>query len=140
MEQDLKAAGPELRMAGNSVRRYRHACSGIKGDPNKAAWLPNEALAKIWMEYARTGTVSDSRAPPAPFNVRDESNDANHGNEITWEAEADIVSEFGGFMVLRDGRGIAKVQRNLRKRCMDAHFRGSHTTTRRRTAPSDEPR
>jgi len=35
--------------------------------------------------------------------------DANHGNEITWEAEADIVSGLGGFIVLRDGRGIAKL-------------------------------
>ena len=30
-------------------------------------------------------------------------------HEITWEAEADIVSGLGGFIVLRDGRGIAKL-------------------------------
>jgi hypothetical protein len=80
----------------------------FKGDTNKAAWLPNEALAKIWMEYVRTGTVTDSRAPSAPFNVRAKA-DADHGNEITWEAEADIVGGLGGFVVLRDGRGIAKL-------------------------------
>src|SRR6266404_4040882 len=44
----------------------------------------------------------------APVNVRANS-DANHGNEIIWEAEADIVSGLGGFIVLRDGRGIAKL-------------------------------
>jgi pimeloyl-ACP methyl ester carboxylesterase len=85
----------------------------FKGDPNKAAWLPNEATAKIWMEYVRTGTVSDAGAPPAPVNVRvhnvQSKPDANHGNEITWEAEADIVSGLGGFIVLRDGHGIAKL-------------------------------
>jgi hypothetical protein len=80
----------------------------FKGDTNKAAWLPNEALAKIWMEYVRTGTVTDSRAPSAPFNVRAKT-DADHGNEIAWEAEADIVGGLGGFVVLRDGRGIAKL-------------------------------
>jgi hypothetical protein len=80
----------------------------FKGDTTKAAWLPNEALAKIWMEYVRTGTVTDSRAPSAPFNVRAKA-DAHHGNEITWEAEADIVGGLGGFVVLRDGRGIAKL-------------------------------
>jgi hypothetical protein len=80
----------------------------FKGDTNKAAWLPNEALAKIWMEYVRTGTVTDSRAPSAPFNVRAKA-DADHGNEITWEAEADIVGGLGGFVVLRDGHGIAKL-------------------------------
>jgi hypothetical protein len=80
----------------------------FKGDPNKAAWLPNEATAKIWMEYVKNGTVTDAHAPTAPVNVRVNA-DANHGNEITWEAEADIVSGLGGFIVLRDGRGIAKL-------------------------------
>ncbi len=80
----------------------------FKADPNKAAWLPNEATAKIWMEYVRTGTVSDAGAPPAAIKVRAKV-DANHGNEITWDAEADIVSGLGGFIVLRDGRGIAKL-------------------------------
>jgi hypothetical protein len=41
-------------------------------------------------------------------NVRAHA-DENHGNEITWEAEADIVSGLGGFIVIRDGRGIAKL-------------------------------
>jgi hypothetical protein len=80
----------------------------FKGDPNKAAWLPNETTAKIWMEYVRTGTVSDAGAPPAPVNVRANA-DANHRNEITWQAEADLVSGLGGFIVLRDGHGIAKL-------------------------------
>ena len=80
----------------------------FKGDPNKATWLPNEGTAKIWMEYVRTGTVSDAGAPPAPFNVRAHP-DTNLGNEIRWEAEADIVSGLGGFIVLRDGHGIAKL-------------------------------
>jgi hypothetical protein len=80
----------------------------FKGDPNKAVWLPNAAIARIWMEYVRTGTVSDAGAPPAPLNVRVNA-DANHGPEITWDAEADIVSGLGGFIVLRDGHGIAKL-------------------------------
>jgi hypothetical protein len=80
----------------------------FKGDPSKAAWLPNEVIAKIWMEYVRNGTVTDARAANAPVNVRVNA-DANHGNEITWEAEADIVSGLGGFIVLRDGSGIARL-------------------------------
>ena len=80
----------------------------FKGDPMQAVWLPNAAVAKIWMEYVSTGTVSDAGAPPAPVNVRAKV-DANHGIEITWEAEADIVSGLGGFITLRDGHGIAKL-------------------------------
>ena len=79
----------------------------FKGDPMKAVWLPNAAVAKIWMEYVRSGTVLDAGVPPAPFNLRVKA-DANHSNsEIAWEAEADIAGGLGGFIVLRDGHGIA---------------------------------
>ena len=80
----------------------------FNGDPKKAAWLPNAAIAKIWMDYVRSGTVADTSAPPAPVNVRVKA-EADHGNEITWETEVDMVSGLGGFIVLRDGRGIAKL-------------------------------
>ena len=80
----------------------------FKGDPMKAAWLPNGAVAKIWMEYVRSGTVADTSTPPAPVNVRVKA-EANHGNEITWDTEVDMVSGLGGFIVLRDGHGIARL-------------------------------
>jgi hypothetical protein len=78
-----------------------------KDDPKKAAWLPNAAIAKIWMQYVKTGTVSDAGVPPAPVNVAVKSID--HGNVITWDAEADFISGLSGFIVLRDGQGIAKL-------------------------------
>ena len=80
----------------------------FKGDPMKAVWLPNAAIAKIWMEYVRSGTVADTSAPPAPVNMRVKM-DANQGNEITWDAEVDMASGLGGFIVNRDGHGIAKL-------------------------------
>ena len=80
----------------------------FKGDPNKAAWLPNAAVARIWMDYVRTGTVSGTGAPPAPVNVHVKVAAAS-GNEISWDAEADIASGLGGFIVLRDGHGIARL-------------------------------
>jgi hypothetical protein len=78
-----------------------------KGDPSKAVWLPNAAVAKIWMEYVKTGTVSGTSTPPAPVNVRVKA--AASGNEITWETEVDLASGLGGFIVHRDGHGIAKL-------------------------------
>jgi hypothetical protein len=82
--------------------------SEFKDDPKKAAWLPNEAVAKIWMQYVRTGTVGDSVAPPAPTNVQVKAR-RDHSREITWFAEPDFVSGLGGFVVLRDGHGIARL-------------------------------
>lgn len=80
----------------------------FKGNPLEAVWLPNEAIAKAWMEYVKNGTVSDATPPSAPFNVEVEAQD-DHSNKISWVAEADFESGIGGFVVLRDGRGIARL-------------------------------
>ena len=80
----------------------------FRGNCTKAVWLPNAAVAKIWMEYVRNGTVGDGGPPPAPVNVEVKA-DGNRGYEITWEAAVDFVSGLGGFIVLRDGHGIAKL-------------------------------
>ncbi len=76
-----------------------------KGDIKKSVWLPNAAVAKAWMEYVKTGTVGDFTPPPAPLNVR--VTKGEQGNEIVWEAEADLESGIGGFIILRNGRGLA---------------------------------
>jgi hypothetical protein len=76
-----------------------------KGNAKEAVWLPNAAVAKAWMEYVKTGTVSDFTPPPAPFNVKVIAK-GDEGNEIVWEADADFESGLGGFIVLRDGKGL----------------------------------
>jgi hypothetical protein len=73
------------------------------GEPLKAGWLPNEAIAKAWMEYVKDTRVSDATPPPAPTNVRVQ------GNTLTWEAEADLESGLEGFVIERDGQVIANV-------------------------------
>jgi hypothetical protein len=80
----------------------------FKGDEKKSIWLPNEKVARAWMEYVRTGTVSDASLPPAPFGVR-VNDKGEQGTEIAWEAEADMASGLGGFVVIRDGVGIARL-------------------------------
>src|SRR5438132_7510373 len=80
----------------------------FKGNANEAVWLPNEKVAKAWMEYVKTGATSDTSPPPAPFNVR-VSSKADRGTEITWDAEADFESGIQQFLVLRDGQELAKV-------------------------------
>ena len=80
----------------------------FRGDRKQTGWLPNEAVAQAWTEYVKTGTVSHSAAPPAPTSVRvTRRPDENY--EVTWEAEADYVVGLGGFIILRDGHGIARL-------------------------------
>ena len=73
------------------------------GDPLKAAWLPNEAIAKAWMQYVKDTMVSDPTPPPAPTNLR------LKGAELTWEADADLESGLAGFIIERDGKVLATI-------------------------------
>ena len=38
----------------------------FKGNANEAVWLPNETVAKSWMEYVKTSATSDTTPPPPP--------------------------------------------------------------------------
>ncbi len=80
----------------------------FKGEPAEAVWLPNEAVAKAWMEYVKTGATSDRTPPPAPSDVKALAK-ADQGTEITWNAEADYESGIQQFIVLRDGQELTKV-------------------------------
>src|SRR4051794_17650442 len=77
--------------------------TAFAGDPLKAAWLPNETIARSWMQYVKDSSVTDTTAPPAPSNVR------LNANRLSWEADADLESGLAGFIVERDGRVLARV-------------------------------
>ena len=73
------------------------------GDPLTAAWLPSESVARAWMQYVKDTAVTDTTSPPAPTNLR------ASGNELSWEAEADLESGLASFIIQRDGRFLANV-------------------------------
>jgi hypothetical protein len=76
-------------------------------DPAHAVWLPNKAVAQAWDEYVQKGAVSDLTPPPAPFNVAAIRTDM--GNQVTWDAYADLESGIGNFIILRDGKPIGRI-------------------------------
>ena len=75
----------------------------FSGEPLKAAWLPNEAIAKSWMQYVKDTLVIDSTSPSAPTNLQVK------GNELNWEAEADLESGLASFIIERDGKFLANL-------------------------------
>ena len=79
----------------------------FKGKLEDSVWLPNEAVAKAWMQYVKTGAVDDATPPPAPYNAR--LTPTEKGVELTWNADGDFESGIGGFVILRDGEELAKV-------------------------------
>lgn len=75
----------------------------VKGTMKNRVWLPNGAVAGAWMQYVKDTAVSDTTPPPAPGSLR------VNGDELTWEAEADLESGLAGFIIERDGRVIANL-------------------------------
>ena len=73
------------------------------GDPLGAGWLPDERTARRWMQYVKDTNVADDTPPPAPTNLRID------GNELTWDAEADLESGLAGFVIERDGKPLARL-------------------------------
>ncbi|MCA9035328.1 MAG: hypothetical protein KDA91_09365 [Planctomycetaceae bacterium] len=74
-----------------------------QGDPMKAAWLPNAAVAKLWMQYVKDTNIEDTTPPAEPTSVM------LSGNTLTWTAEADLESGVAHFLIERDGQIIARV-------------------------------
>ncbi len=75
----------------------------FSGEAKSAVWLPNERVAKAWAEYVKDGNVSDTTPPPAPTGVK------LAGNELTWDAEADLESGISAFAIERDGVEVARI-------------------------------
>jgi pimeloyl-ACP methyl ester carboxylesterase/lysophospholipase L1-like esterase len=73
------------------------------GDPRNAGWLPNEAMARAWMQYVKDTALADETPPAAPTSVR------LRGNELTWKADADLESGLAGFRIERDGMLLARL-------------------------------
>jgi poly(3-hydroxybutyrate) depolymerase len=77
--------------------------STFTGPLESSVWLPNEGIAKAWSHYVKDTAIPDTTPPPAPTNL------IVKGNELTWDAEADLESGLAGFLIERDGAVLAKV-------------------------------
>jgi len=106
-DQKLKPVSMDGAWLAEPLSDTAVPASEYKGDAKQAVWLPNEAVAKAWMEYVKTGAVGDTTPPPAPISVSVESKDS--GTIVTWDARADFESGIGQFIILRDGKELAKV-------------------------------
>ncbi len=75
----------------------------FSGEKFTSIWLPNQAMAAMWMQYVKDTAIPDTTPPPAPTNLH------VTGNELTWNAEADLESGLASFIIERDGQAIATV-------------------------------
>jgi pimeloyl-ACP methyl ester carboxylesterase len=77
--------------------------TNFDGDPLKAGWLPNKAVAEAWVQYVKDTGVTDTTPPPAPTSVN------INGNTLSWSAAADLESGLAHFIIERDGKFLARV-------------------------------
>lgn len=73
------------------------------GDKADSIWLPSEQVAADWLQYMNDTLIADTTPPPAPTNVRIE------GDQLTWDAVADLESGIAYFVIERDGKQVATV-------------------------------
>ena len=79
-----------------------------RGEKQSAAWLPDEATAERWREFAAGGWVTD-RTPPlhAPSDLR-ATKLTSTSIQLTWNAQADLESGIKTFYYYRNGKKIGQ--------------------------------
>ena len=82
--------------------------ASFKGDKNAACWFPNQSLAEKWVEYVRTGTVTDKTPPPAPSNIT--ASYTNNKITLKWKAVPDLESGLKTFIIYRDGKELKRME------------------------------
>jgi pimeloyl-ACP methyl ester carboxylesterase len=77
----------------------------FRGDPLSRVWLPDGDFARKWQEYVKTGWVSDTTPPGAPYDLSHEFL-GKSTVRITWKARADLESGIKQFYLYRNGKQI----------------------------------
>jgi poly(3-hydroxybutyrate) depolymerase len=121
-DQKLKPVDKKQAWLAEPLADKPAPAASYSGEPLEAVWLPNQAVAKAWAEYVKTGAVGDTTPPPAPTNVKLAT--TPDGTTITWSAEADLESGIQAFLIRRDGQPLAQVPEKPVGRFGRALFQG----------------
>jgi hypothetical protein len=107
-DADLREMDTSGSWLGDTATRAIGPEAGYKGDRQAAFWFPNRLVAEKWVEYMKTGTVTDRTPPPAPYNL----NASYAGNEVTlrWDADPDLESGIKTFIIYRNGKVLKELE------------------------------
>ena len=105
----LKPLNPSRAWLAPVLGRETVPASAFQGKASEAVWLPDEHVAKAWMEYVETGAVGDDTPPPSPTDVKATAI-PDGGIAVTWNADADFESGLRQFIIHRDGKEIGRAR------------------------------
>lgn len=80
-----------------------------KEDLMKAAWVPDEKVARKWQEYVTKGEISSTQKPVAPVEVRAVKNTKAEA-VITWKYQPDLENGLPSFRIYRGKSLVATLQ------------------------------
>ncbi len=83
-----------------------------KGEMATAVWLPSERVARVWLDFVKTGAVDDATPPPAPTGIKVDKSSGT----ISWKAEIDFESGLQAFIIERDGKKIGQLPEKANNR------------------------
>jgi len=106
-ETKLRAVDPKVAWLAEPLTETAQPATSYSGKAEEAVWLPNERVAKAWMEYVKTGAVGDDSPPPPATDVR--CGRENGKAVVTWNAVADFESGIRAFIIVRDGKEFGQV-------------------------------
>jgi pimeloyl-ACP methyl ester carboxylesterase len=92
-----KPDSPLIRINRSNSSCLRHQTDG------RSIWLPAPEIKKLWQAYVKDTDLPDNSPPPPPTNLR-----VDHST-LTWSATADLESGLSHFIIMRDGKAIARV-------------------------------
>jgi hypothetical protein len=107
-EQTLRPVDSKMAWLAVPLSDTAQPAASFAGKLEDSVWLPNEAVAKAWMEYVRTGATTDT-TPPSPATSFQAKRTAEGAVELRWKADADFESGLKGFIIQRDGQDYARV-------------------------------
>ena len=103
----LNAVDTNQGWLGNTTSLEVSSTPNYSGDKLKAAWFPNERVARAWQEFGRTGTVKDTTPPSAPTTVT--ATRTGNSVRLIWSAQADLESGIKSFKIYRNGALISSL-------------------------------
>ena len=106
-KDSLKSIDIMTGWLGNTVTHAIAPAAKYKDDPQKAAWLPNEEVARKWQEYVSKGKILPTRRPVAPTEVR-ALKQYKKGVIVTWNYAPDLEVGLPLFHVYRNNSLVAR--------------------------------
>lgn len=108
MGEALRPMKANMAWLGNVNTRDVAPAKTYVGDPLTASFLPDEATARRWREFVRTGWVRDSSAPEKPPTQLKITTLGPNAVRLHWQAEADLESGIKTFIIYRDNKKIGQ--------------------------------